>query len=123
MPDSPPSHDDDLRRIRGEARDKGYDRAYDQARRAPGTDGALLHRLRHDSRWERVRTHVLARDPLCVSCQARGLVRPATQVDHVELAADIVRVHGPNAFFEAERLQGLCGPCHGRKSARERHPR
>lgn len=120
VPSSPPSHEDDLRRLRNEKQRKDYNHAYDRVRRTAGTEGATLHRLRHTARWERVRAWVLNRDALCVHCQARGITRAASQVDHIELATNLVRDHGTNAFYDTTQLQGLCVACHARKSAAER---
>lgn len=62
--------------------------------------------------WMRVRAGVLAASPLCVACEAAGVTRLATEVDHV------VPLHrgGSNALAN---LQGLCRECHATKTATE----
>ena len=52
----------------------------------------------------------------CVLCLAEGIIEPATELDH------IVPLTGPDdpTFFDDAAVQGLCGPCHKRKTARER---
>lgn len=55
--------------------------------------------------WQRLRRMVLAREPVCRSCQRE----PASEVDHI-IALD---KGGTNAM---ENLQGLCKPCHSRKT-------
>lgn len=63
--------------------------------------------------WQRVRAEVLRREPLCRHCAARGLVVPATDVDHMNGADD----------NRPESLQPLCHECHSRKTARDQGKR
>lgn len=56
--------------------------------------------------WARIRAEILARDPVCRICT----VRPSTHCDHIVAKLDDHRPEG---------LQGVCGPCHDQKSARE----
>lgn len=56
--------------------------------------------------WDRIRTEILARDPICVLCG----VRPSTHCDHIRAKTDD---HRPS------QLQGVCKPCHLQKSSRE----
>ena len=63
--------------------------------------------------WRKLRRMVLAREPLCRVCRARGIDTPATQVDHVvPLSAG-----GPNTMAN---LQGLCATHHSQKTGRDR---
>ena len=57
--------------------------------------------------WQRMRASVLAGEPLCRHCAARGLTVPATDVDHMNGADD----------NRLESLQPLCHECHSRKTA------
>lgn len=52
---------------------------------------------------------ILARDPVCKVCGRR----PASAVDHVK-----PKSQGGEEYDEAN-LQGICKPCHTRKTARE----
>ncbi|WP_204246656.1 HNH endonuclease [Acidovorax carolinensis] len=61
------------------------------------------------SAWQKLRASVLAGEPLCRHCAARGLVVPATDVDHMNGADD----------NRLESLQPLCHECHSRKTAME----
>ncbi|MFE0219469.1 HNH endonuclease signature motif containing protein [Streptomyces albidoflavus] len=63
-------------------------------------------RARLPSGWAKIRARILARDPVCVLCD----VRPSTHCDHIVAKADDHSDAG---------LQGVCGPCHDQKSARE----
>jgi 5-methylcytosine-specific restriction endonuclease McrA len=56
--------------------------------------------------WAKIRARILERDPICVLCG----VRQSTHCDHIEAKKDDHRPEG---------LQGVCGPCHDRKSSRE----
>lgn len=56
--------------------------------------------------WRRLRAAVLAGEPLCRHCAARGLTVIATDVDHMNGPAD----------NRIEALQPLCKPCHSRKT-------
>ena len=67
----------------------------------------------YDRRWRRLRRMVLAREPLCRVCGEKGMLTPATQVDHIVPLAD----GGDNAF---ENLQSLCATCHSQKTGRGR---
>lgn len=63
-------------------------------------------RDRLPSGWRKIRAAILARDVTCVVCK----VRPSAFCDHIIAKADL---NGPSD------LQGVCGPCHDQKSARE----
>lgn len=63
-------------------------------------------RARLPSGWAKLRAEILARDPICKVCH----VRPSAFCDHIKAKTDDHRPEG---------LQGLCGPCHDQKSARE----
>ena len=56
--------------------------------------------------WPKIRAEILARDPICKVCD----IRPSRFCDHIVAKLDDHRPEG---------LQGLCGPCHDQKSARE----
>lgn len=57
--------------------------------------------------WRRLRASVLADEPLCQDCHARGILTEATEVDH--------RDNDPTNN-ERENLVGMCKPCHSRKT-------
>jgi hypothetical protein len=63
-------------------------------------------RQRLPAGWAKIRARILERDPVCVLCH----VRPSVCCDHIIAKADL---DGDSD------LQGLCGPCHDQKSARE----
>lgn len=66
--------------------------------RTPALDGAA---------WRRLRASVLADEPLCQDCHARGILTEATEVDH--------RDNDPTNN-ERENLVSMCKPCHSRKT-------
>lgn len=63
-------------------------------------------RARLPSGWAKIRAAILARDVTCMICG----VRPSAFCDHIVAKADDHSETG---------LQGVCGPCHDQKSARE----
>jgi 5-methylcytosine-specific restriction protein A len=68
----------------------------------------------YDNRWDKARKTFLGANPLCVHCKAEGRVVAASVVDHV------IPHRGDRAlFWNPSNLQGLCAPCHARKTARE----
>ncbi|WP_193483941.1 HNH endonuclease signature motif containing protein [Pulveribacter suum] len=60
--------------------------------------------------WQRLRASVLAEEPLCRHCHARGLLTEATDVDHRD---------GNPGNNEQDNLQPLCHSCHSIKTARD----
>ena len=62
--------------------------------------------------WRTLRASVLAREPLCRDCHARGIVTEATDVDHAD---------GDPGNNDASNLQPLCHACHSHKTGRERY--
>lgn len=72
-----------------------------QARRVFATNSAA---------WRAIRSAVLAAEPLCRMCAARGITRAAQHVDHVD---------GDPGNNDPSNLQPLCAPCHSRKTATE----
>jgi 5-methylcytosine-specific restriction protein A len=64
------------------------------------------------SELDRIRREHFARAPLCVHCQARGLVRLAVELDH------ITPLWAGGRESSANR-QGLCRECHAAKTAGE----
>ena len=73
------AHDDH----RGSARERGY-----------------------TNRWDKARKHYLLVHPLCVCCEAQGMVHPASVVDHIEPhKGDMVK------FWDSANWQGLCAWC------------
>lgn len=67
----------------------------------------------YDSRWRKARRLFLQQHPLCVHCEAEGIIKPATVVDH------IVPHRGDKALFWAvDNWQALCERHHNIKTAK-----
>lgn len=70
-----------------------------------GQSGWANHERIMPPGWAATRTRILTRDPTCRACA----LAPSTEVDHV------IRGGGEHDG----NLQGLCGPCHARKTSAE----
>jgi 5-methylcytosine-specific restriction protein A len=87
------------------------------AKARPYVKGAYIEPRYNTKRWRSVREQVLQSSPLCVNCEAIGLLTVAQMVDHIEP----VRLGGE--FWETSNLQPLCNSCHASKSAKEKNIR
>jgi 5-methylcytosine-specific restriction protein A len=71
------------------------------------------HQRGYTRRWQRLRLSFLRSHPLCAACASEGLVKAASDVDH------IVPHRGDSTlFWDMANLQSLCASCHARKTAR-----
>lgn len=73
-----------------------------------------IRRLRSTRRYRRARALYLATKPLCVLCDARGLVVGADELDHIVPVFDV-----PSQFWDRDNWQPLCRACHEKKTADE----
>lgn len=67
------------------------------------------HKRGYGSVWRRLRTMVLARDPVCTMCHRE----PSTHADHI-----VPKVAGGEDSLE--NCRGTCGRCNARKSLQDR---
>lgn len=68
--------------------------------------------FKYDHRWRKRRAAWLTANPLCVSCEARGIIKQASDVDHVvPLSA--------GGVDDESNYQSLCHDCHSAKTALE----
>lgn len=65
------------------------------------------------SKWKRIRLAVLAAEPLCRHCDAKGVVALATEVDHIKPLWE------GGKEYDEHNLQPLCSPCHIIKTSDE----
>lgn len=65
-------------------------------------------------RWQKAREGWLRAHPLCVRCEARGLVVVGTDVDHI-----VPHKGDMELFWDRTNWQTLCGTCHDTKTATE----
>jgi 5-methylcytosine-specific restriction endonuclease McrA len=70
------------------------------------------------AQWARHRTVQLSGHPLCACCYTRGIITPATEVDHVFPWRRI----GQHAFYR-NLFQSLCHDCHSHKTQEEKKGR
>lgn len=77
--------------------------------KATGRDADTRRTLKlNTAAWQRLRAMVIAEEPLCRHCSARGLIVPASDVDHIS---------GDPSDNSRGNLQSLCHECHSRKTA------
>lgn len=62
--------------------------------------------------WQKLRKAMLAQEPLCRTCQARGMVTAATELDHI-----VPKAQG--GTDDPGNLAPICTPCHKDKTAHE----
>jgi 5-methylcytosine-specific restriction protein A len=64
--------------------------------------------------WEKARRAYLSEHPLCVLCRQQGRITAATVVDHIEAHRG-----DEDKFWNEANWQSLCVACHARKTALE----
>jgi len=69
----------------------------------------------HSVAWRRLRKWYIIRNPLCVECKKKGILKQANVVDHIK------PISQGGEKLNVNNLQGLCTSCHNRKSGREAH--
>jgi 5-methylcytosine-specific restriction protein A len=94
------------------AHERSRRRAYE---RRPARQAA--HALYHSAAWLKLRAEVLALNPWCEACLARGERVPATEVDHALPVAE------GGAPLDSANLRALCLRCHSRKTMSEQRRR
>jgi 5-methylcytosine-specific restriction enzyme A len=91
---------------------KQRERERSEARRRKALTGertADAVKIYHSQKWLNTRKAVLSRDPICKVCDDAL----STQVDH------IVPLSQGGDPYALDGLQGICVPCHARKSGQE----
>lgn len=65
-------------------------------------------------KWQKASKAFLKHHPLCVACEAKGIIKAAEVVDHI-------KPHKGNKilFWDKKNWQALCKQCHDRKTATE----
>lgn len=68
----------------------------------------------YDSKWRNERLVYLKTYPLCARCAKKGIVEPATVVDHI-----IPHRGNKKLFWDKKNWQPLCKKCHDIKTSTE----
>lgn len=66
------------------------------------------------SAYRKRRAVFLNANPLCVHCSEKGLIEPATVLDHIQ------PVEQGGSFYDTDNWQSLCVTCHARKSNKDK---
>jgi len=78
----------------------------DRKRGSPASRG-------YDSKWAKARKTFLNHHPLCIECDRKGRITPATVVDHITPHRGDQKL-----FWDTDNWQPLCASCHGSKTAK-----
>ncbi len=70
----------------------------------------------YSNKWLRAAKSFLRTNPLCNHCDARGVITPATEVDHITPHRGDMHL-----FWDTDNWQPLCKQCHSAKTAREKN--
>lgn len=65
-------------------------------------------------KWRQAREGFLKKHPLCLTCEAVGVLNPAVVVDHI-----IPHRNDKDLFWQRDNWQPLCKSCHDKKTAKE----
>lgn len=66
-------------------------------------------------KWRKARKIFIEKNPVCVKCEAEGIVNEAKFVDHIQ------RIEDGGEKFDEDNLQSLCQFHHNSKSGKEAH--
>ena len=94
-------------RPRGAPTDSERRRAFD-ARRGTASERG------YGWKWQKARLAYLKAHPLCVVCQAEGVVKAADTVDH-----KVPHKGDRELFWDADNWQSLCAEHHNREKQRQ----
>jgi 5-methylcytosine-specific restriction enzyme A len=78
---------------------------------------AELRRFYRRALWLKFRAWFIRHHPLCVDCEAKGILTPTTDVDHDPPLRQQLAM-GMSGLDEAH-CRGRCHPCHSRKTSSE----
>ena len=79
----------------------------------PSMADAIVHAWYRSKRWQDLRASVVRDQPFCRRCHAEGRRVLTVDVDHIQKHQG-----DPDRFWNRDNLQGLCKPCHTRKTVR-----
>ena len=87
---------------------KDYNKSY---------SSSALAKEYHTTRWRKLRSYYIKRNPLCVMCKEKNIIKEAYIVDH------IVEVADGGEMYNYNNLQSLCDAHHRRKTSIAVHRR
>lgn len=64
-------------------------------------------------KWRNTSINFRIKNPLCIQCELKGIIKPATVTDHIK---PITQGGDP---WDFENMQPLCDSCHNKKSRSE----
>lgn len=97
-----------------ESGERYCDKHRSDARRQQDSIRQSASKRGYDRRWRAYREFYLQAHPLCSHCYSRGIITPATIVDHI-----IPHSGDYDLFWDSENHHPLCKQCHDIKTASE----
>jgi 5-methylcytosine-specific restriction protein A len=74
-------------------------------------DPTIKHNFYISPEWKAIRAYHLSNEPLCRKCLKKGIITPATIVDHIQEVE-----FKPELRLEDSNLQSVCLSCHTSKT-------
>jgi 5-methylcytosine-specific restriction endonuclease McrA len=70
-------------------------------------EAAAYRKLYKGAAWQRARAYQLSIEPLCMRCKTRGIIVPATVVNHITPHKGDLTL-----FYDPANHESTCKPCH-----------
>ena len=67
------------------------------------------------TKWIKLRNYVLDKDPLCIMCKAKGIIKSGEVVDHIKA----IDGEDDPLFYDEDNLQVLCKFHHSSKTKKD----
>lgn len=64
------------------------------------------------AKWQRLRKAKLMQNPLCEECLAKGIVKPAVDIHHIDSFMNYTGNMRLQKAYDFNNLQSLCKECH-----------
>lgn len=93
---------------------KGYCQAHAKDTQLYDRQRGTAHQRGYTGVWRKARITYLSSRPLCKLCDDKGIVTPATVVDHI-----VPHKGDQDLFWDTNNWQPLCESCHNSKTASE----
>lgn len=69
-------------------------------------------KIYQSAKWQRLRKAKLMQNPLCEECLAKGIVKPAVDIHHIDSFMNYTGNMRLQKAYDFNNLQSLCKECH-----------